>query len=219
MRIFTVVSLAGKHEHFIRADPLITPSTLQQRYILLAHAVKERWPDAFSSCCADCPEICCRPHMAEDILSSPWLAAIGQLEQGNWVSRPGNFHPNCLALGPTGCIFIGAKPPFCSTFYCDALLNSIPDPAELVAGLFLGAIPKDTCRLSGRLNLLELEPATLEQSIPLVEQALTRGESNLALYKHFQSQVDEGLRYRDVLQMLARIPSLLTAAVSRRLQN
>lgn len=194
-------------------------TTLRTRYIHLAEAVHALWPAAFSSCCANCKTICCRPHMADEILSGSWLSEIARLEAGDWSVRPGPRHARCAALGPNGCIFTAAKPPFCRSFYCDALLNAIADPAELAAALFLSNILTDTCRLNRRHNLLSLPLTDGDENRILVEAALRKGEENLALYRWFCRQTSEAARFQGAFKMLCRMPFLLTRAVANTLNE
>jgi hypothetical protein len=188
--------------------------TLQRRYVRIEKTIQQLWPSAFTQRCAACAAICCRPHMAEEVLNSPWLQSIAA--RGNCDYWPlAGTHPLCRALTPSGCCLKEGKPPFCYGFYCDALLENIP-AATLISYLYLSNILSALCGLDKQHNLLELSQEEIKEFVGQIDRNLTMAETQLGRYRFFQDS-DDSEKPVLALRMVAEMPRLLSRSVCRRI--
>lgn len=192
-----------------------TIKELQDIYVSIEQEIARLWPNAFSEACKNCTDICCRPHMAHEVLESVWLRDISVRAHGKWWQQSSN--PKCNALGNTGCVLTAGKPPFCIHFYCDKLLAK-ENPYELVANLFLSGILTALCKLDAKQNLLELDEESLLQNSHLIQQRLHDAQGSLALYRLFLN-TEKWNQPTIAFQMLVEMPSILTTSVRRKLKS
>jgi hypothetical protein len=187
---------------------------LQKRYIRIEHTIQSLWPSVFSRKCAACTAICCRPHMADSVLESPWLHSIAARAHGpDWHQN--GTHPLCHALTSSGCLLREGKPPFCYGFYCDDLLEDIP-PVNLVSYLYLSNILSALCMLDKDHHLLELSEAEQVTFADRIDRNLSLAESQLARYRNFREAADSdkpGL----ALRMVAEMPRILSRSVCQKI--
>ena len=185
---------------------------LQRRYAQIEAEIGAMWPEKFVSGCSACTEICCRPHMADEVLHSFWLNELAVKAHGkNW--HLDHHHTHCAALSDTGCLLKAGKPPFCFAFYCDSLLGSIP-PVTLVSYLFLSLILSDLCRLDKRRNLQTMTAEEVYQSLDAVEAKIVNAERHLGIYRQFLD-AETSSQPLLAIQMLAEIPQILSASARR----
>ena len=191
---------------------MATLEQLQERYSRIEAEITSLWPTAFRSACADCRDICCRPHMADEVLQSFWLSELANKAHGKNWHLAGNNH-KCAALSEAGCLLKAGKPPFCFAFYCDALLDTVP-PLALVSYLFLSLILSDLCRLDKKKNLQTMTAEEVYQSLDAVEKKVQNAERHVALYRRFEAASSDA-QAMVALQMLAEIPQILSASSRR----
>ena len=188
--------------------------SLFEKYAAIEQAVRELWPRAFFDACAKCTSICCRPHMADEVLHSTWLSHLADATHGpGWHLK--NQNSKCVALTESGCMLKAGKPPFCFSFYCDGLLASAP-PFVLVSYLFLSFILTDLCRLNKRRNLLELTREEIENSTEIIEQKIEHAHKQLKMYRDFLC-ANEQTQVKLSVFMLAEIPGILSQSVRKEL--
>ncbi|MBN2340459.1 MAG: hypothetical protein JXX29_12380 [Deltaproteobacteria bacterium] len=192
---------------------MTTISQLQQKYMDVEREIASLWPKSFARICAACADICCRPHMADEVLDSDWLNAISQQAHGKWW-RAARFS-ECRALGSNGCMLQHGKPPFCYSFYCDRLLEC-DNPHELVANLFLSNILTALCKMEKGLNLAELAVDEWEKHRLEISARISQAETHVGLVKQFH--MASGAEQAAIaFRMLVEMPGLLTASVRRAL--
>ena len=189
---------------------------LQQEYMKIELAVAGLWPESFKRACAQCTEICCRPHMAEEVFESDWLQAISTKAHGNWFEEK-DRHPNCKALGQKGCVLTHGKPPFCTSFYCDKLLTG-QSPRDLVCHLFLSNILSTLCKLDKKHNLQELPKSEWRAHRDKIAANIERAKIHLDWVKQFKTATDDA-KIEPAFRMLVEMPALLTTGVRRVLQH
>ena len=188
--------------------------TLQRRYIRIEQTIQQLWPSVFTERCTACATICCRPHMADEVLNSPWLQSIAATESCNHWPLAGT-HPLCSALMQSGCGLRAGKPPFCYGFYCDALLENIP-AANLIAYLYLSNILSVLCVLDKQQNLLELSHEETTEFAGQIDRNLAVAETQLSRYRFFQDAGDSE-KSALALRMAAEMPRILSRSVCRRI--
>ncbi|MBN2525417.1 MAG: hypothetical protein JXR76_03420 [Deltaproteobacteria bacterium] len=191
-------------------DATAKVALLKKRYVALERRIAELWPPEFAAACASCDAICCRPHMADEVLQSPWLQDLAAAAHGaNWHRH--HVNPFCRALAESGCLLKAGKPPFCISFYCDRLLGTVP-PLQLVANLYLSFILTELCRLDRRRNLLELDEKQMKDAVSLIEKKISHAETQLRQYVAFIAANDSQKAQMAVF-MLADIPAVLSKTV------
>lgn len=187
---------------------------LQTAYIDLEQKIAAKWPKSFSNTCCDCVNVCCRPHMAQEVLDSFWLTSISTIHHGKWWQQETN-NPLCPALTDVGCLLKVGKPPFCYSFYCDSLLEH-HSAYDLVASLFLSNILTALCKLDRKRNLLDLSRIEIIESEALIAQRIKNGLKHFELFIKYNA-CEPDARPALAFEMVVEMPNLLTASVRKAL--
>jgi hypothetical protein len=122
-----------------------------REYAELEGAVQKVIGDLFGQVCAHCTSSCCTPDICEESLESAFLRVLRErfCPQVYFCDRYG-------WLGASGCCLDCGRPPVCYGFFCNAIVDSLPDErCELVRelGRIVAWVGE---RASGSLHLVEI---------------------------------------------------------------
>lgn len=96
---------------------------LYEPYIELEQAIHERMNLLFPTACGECTACCCRADICEEVLHSAFLTRL--LERQGHSARTMDDRFGWLQLD--GCSLEYGRPPVCYAFFCDDLLDGLPD--------------------------------------------------------------------------------------------
>ena len=193
---------------------MIRIKELQKHYSQLEKHIIDLWPQEFSEACANCTSICCKTHMADEVSSSYWLSSLSKTKLANLSSQPPTIKNQCIALGKNGCILESGKPPFCSSFYCDHLLDAIDDGPSLIAAMYLSSILTNLCKVNKRLNLITMSKTEIANYADQIEVRIKTAGKHVEQYVRFTA-ANHDEKPPIALEMVCEIPNILTASLSR----
>ena len=148
-------------------------------YAELEISVRTLMTNLFSETCGLCTACCCRADICEEATRSPFLSLLLE-KQGLSVKK---MDDRFGWLDVNGCALEYGRPPICYDYFCDELIDRLPDDdARLVArtlGRLMGHVGQNALNewhLVEIMNPVDLEKVDFDQLSQKLEEALAAFE-------------------------------------------
>jgi hypothetical protein len=160
--------------------------------------------ELFGSFCVACHDPCCRLDICEEAKDSLFLQRIRAAH-----NQEEHMSDNYGWLEPTGCCLHTGRPPVCSEYLCDELLNNLPTPFERYIAIVLSALMTYVGEHAvGELHLCEiLHESDLEKvNEKVVLKRLEAADKTFNAIRYFCEHGKVNAQMRDALSLILPIP-------------
>lgn len=157
---------------------------LLEPYAELEGAVQQLMTQLFSETCGLCTACCCRADICEEAVESAFLSLL--LKQQDLVANDLDDRYGWLDLH--GCSLEYGRPPVCYVYFCDELLNDLPDDEDRHIARTLGRLVNHIGRNAlGDWHLVEImDAADLKKVDPSgIVQRLTESQEAYAVIEGY----------------------------------
>ena len=174
---------------------------LIERYSDLEYGIREKMAQLFCGICGMCTACCCRADICEEATQSAFLSLLLK-KQG--LSKD-KMDEKYGWLDLHGCSLDYGRPPVCYSYYCDELLERLPDDEARLSAKILGNLIFHIGRNAlGGWHLVEImDPKDLEKvDYPQLFQCLKEAEVAYSVIDDYLQSGRLSLADRSVLETI-----------------
>lgn len=164
------------------------PDDILKPYAELEHSIQQLMTQLFNETCGMCTACCCRPDICEEAAESAFLSLL--LERQELTAD--QMHDRYGWLDLHGCSLEYGRPPVCYSYFCDELLDGLPDDETRLVARTLGRLINHIGRNAlGDWHLVEIMDAADLEKIDS-DQILQRMEEVQAAFEVIEHYLQDG---------------------------
>ena len=127
---------------------------LLEPYAELENSINQRMKELFSETCGMCTACCCRADICEEAMESAFLSRLLEKQGLSAIDMDDRYG----WLDLNGCSLEYGRPPICYAYFCDQLLERLPDDESRLSARVLGQMMDHIGRNAlGNLHLVEIK--------------------------------------------------------------